>query len=408
MSTIYHETLPNGLELVVEPMVGVKSLAMTLLMPAGAAVEPENQLGISSVVSELMPRGAAGRSAREHSDALDLLGVQRSTDNSIYHTTIRASMLSAQAQAALPLLWDMAIAPNLDEESFEPARDLCLQSLASMMDEPQQRVGELIRHQHQPDPFGRSALGDAAHLQALTVEDVQTFTRSRFVPGGSILSLAGDIEPEQAKAMVESHLGNWQGEAGHWPKPSDAARGYQHVESDSAQMHIALAYNAPKEADENSILQKAATAVLSGGMSGRLFTEVREKRGLCYSVFAQYAGQRNRGTVIGYAGTTPERSQETLDVFIAELNRLGDGVEVGEFERAIVGMKSHLVMQGESTAARSSAIASDVFLIGRPRSLDELTQRVDHITLDDLNAYVSANPPGEITVVTLGPQALEL
>ena len=155
------------------------------------------------------------------------------------------------------------------------------------------------------------------------------------------------------------------------------------------------------------MLQHTATAVLSGGMSGRLFTEVREKRGLCYAVAARYTGQRDWGTVGGYAGTTPERAQETLDVFIAELRRLSEGIDASEFQRAIIGMKSRLVMQGESSAARANTIAADVHIFGRPRSLDELTQCVDAVTLEKLNDYIKTNPPGEITVVTLGPDALK-
>ena len=119
-------------------------------------------------------------------------------------------------------------------------------------------------------------------------------------------------------------------------------------------------------------------------MSGRLFTEVREKRGLCYSVFASYAGHKTYGAVLGYAGTTVPRAQETLDVLVAELKRLSQGVEPDEYERAVVGMKSRLVMQGESTSARARAIAGDQYVYGQPRTLDEWAAKVDAITLGPL------------------------
>ena len=406
MPTIHHETLASGLQLVIEPMAGVKSLALSVLLPAGAAFEPEDQLGVCAVLTEMLNRGAGGLSAREHSDALDQLGVQRDIDNDSRHISLRASMLADKAADALPLLLDMIVRPNLDDAAFEPARDLCVQSINSMLDEPQHRVSELLRLQHQPAPYGRSSLGDRDCLLKLTNADVRSFAQNTLRPGRAILSLAGDIDPARARAMLEKSLDGWAGVGPEWPEPTPAARGYMPVVSDGAQVHIALAYDAPPEGDERSVLQHTAAAVLSGGMSGRLFTEVREKRGLCYAVVARYAGQRNWGTVTGYAGTTPERAQETLDVFTGELRRLSEGVDESEFERAIVGMKSRLVMQGESSGARAAAIASDVAILDQPRSLDELTQRVDSVTLDALNHYVKANPPGDITLVTLGPEAL--
>ena len=173
-------------------------------------------------------------------------------------------------------------------------------------------------------------------------------------------------------------------------------------------MHIGIAYDAISELDDNSILQRVATAVLSGGMSGRLFTEVREKRGLCYSVYATYAAQKQRGAVLSYVGTTAPRAQETLDVLIGEHTRLGDGISKDEFDRAIVGMKSRLVMQGESSGARAAAIAYDQHTFGRPRTLDERRAQVDAITLEKLVEYVAQHRPGAMTIVTIGPDKLNV
>ena len=142
-------------------------------------------------------------------------------------------------------------------------------------------------------------------------------------------------------------------------------------------------------------------------MAGRLFAEVREKRGLCYSVYATYAAGRERGAVFGYAGTTPPRAQQTLDVMVGELRRLSDGVDESEFQRAIVGMKSRLVMQGESTGARAGSLATDQYVLGRPRGLDELATRVDGVTHEALNAFLREHPPGEMTVTTIGPDPLK-
>jgi len=315
-------------------------------------------------------------------------------------------MIGRHVPEALALLLDMVRRPRLPASALDPSRDLALQALESLEDEPQQKVFLHLRQQQYPDPFGRSALGQKPHIASIMLQDVQEHWARSFVPGGAILAFAGRIEWPRLRAQVHELLGDW---AGQGSEPSETAappRGYLHVQADSTQVHIGVAYDAIADPDPRSILQRTAITVLAGGMSGRLGTEVREKRGLCYSVYATYAGERDRGNVLGYAGTTTARAQETLDVLVAELGRIAEGVEPEEFQRARVGMKSGLVMQGESTGARAAAIAADQYVYGHPRTLEDLERLVDSVTLQDLNQFLRLNPPGAMTVVTVGPKAL--
>jgi predicted Zn-dependent peptidase len=409
MTRIHQHQLSNGLRIVAEPVPGAQSLAMTLLTPAGVAREPADKLGVAAMLSEMLFRGAGDLDARAHSDALDQLGVQRDTSVETRHLRLGATMIGEKLPDALPLLADMARRPMFAESALEPSRDLCLQDLEAVEDEPQQKVSIALRRRHYPQPIGRSTLGQHEHLEAMTLGDVRMFWRNACVPGGGILSFAGKFDWPQLLGLIEASFGDWAGGVEDVvPQPdATAPRGYAHEPAESVQVHIALAYDAPPEVDDNSILQRAATSVLSGGMSGRLFTEVREKRGLCYAVYAAYAGQKDRGAMIAYSGTTAPRAQETLDVLAGELRRLSDGVQRDEFDRAIVGMKSRLVMQGESTGARSAAIAFDQAVYGRPRTLDERAAQVDAVTLEALNEYLAAHRPGAMTVVTVGPEELK-
>jgi predicted Zn-dependent peptidase len=408
MAQVLQHRLSNGLWLVAEPVAGAQSLAMTLLLPAGVAHEPAERQGVAALLSEMMCRGAGDLDARAHSDALDSLGIQRHTGVEVHHLRLGALFLGTKMREALPLLLDMAIHPQLAAATLEPSRDLALQSIAALEDEPQQKVFVELRQRHYPQPYGRSTLGRKEYLEAATLEDVREYWRDCFVPDGAVLGFAGNFDFPALRDAVEAHLGSWRGRRVQ-PDDVDAApRGYLHQDASSTQVHIGLAYDAPPETDPASILQKAAIAVLSGGMSGRLFTEVREKRGLCYSVFARYGGDQRRGTVFSYAGTTTARAQETFDVLTSELRRLAEGIEPGEFDRAIVGMRAGLVMQGESTGARAASIAADQYLRGRPRSLEELDAEVRGITLEALRAYVRGHPPGAMTVVSIGAQALKM
>jgi predicted Zn-dependent peptidase len=143
-------------------------------------------------------------------------------------------------------------------------------------------------------------------------------------------------------------------------------------------------------------------------MSSRLFSEVREKRGLCYTVYASYHTLRDQGCVLCYAGTTAQRAQETLDVTLEQLRLLEQGIEPGELALLKTRVKSSLVMQQESSSARSSALARDWYHLGRVRTLDEVERKVEELTCESINRYLAENPPRDFTIVTLGQQALQI
>ncbi len=408
MPEIFREQLPNGLWLLAEPIASAQSLAMSMLVPAGVANEPVDQQGAATVLAEMIMRGAGDLDARQHSESLDRLGVQRGTSVTTHHLHLHASMIGTNLPGALPLLTDMMTRPQLAASALGPSRDLAIQSIDSLDDEPQQKVMLQLKRRHFPEPFGRSPLGVREHLQALTHERVLDYWRRTFVPRGSVLGFAGRFDWAALRDQVAQTLGSWQGGLDDARESQPAARGYTHETADTQQVHIGIAYDAPPEPHADSMLQRAATAVLSGGMSGRLFTEVREKRGLCYAVYASYSSGRDRGAVLAYSGTTTPRAQETLDVLTAELRRICDGIDQAEFDRAIIGMKSRLVMQGESTGARASAIATDQYTLGRARTLDEMAAQVDAATLAAVNQYVRDHRPGAMTIVTVGPDALKV
>jgi len=414
MSPILRHLFPTGLILLAEPMTGVQSVAMTALVPAGAACEPTEQQGLGAILHEMLFRGAGDLDARAHSDALDTLGVQRGANVQTHHLRLGATLLGDRLPDALPLLIDMLRRPRLDDSSFGPARDMAVQAIDALEDEPQQKLMVELRRAHLPAPIDRSGMGLRDHLLSITPDQTRRFWQRNFVPRGTILAFAGKLDFNQLRDQIAAMTADWQTPADHTPLrlaggtkcPSSSSA--SHVPASSTQQHLGLAYTAVPETDPMSMTQRVAVAVLSGGMSGRLFTEVREKRGLCYTVFAAYQSIPPTASVFAYSGTTTERAAQTLDVLRNELIRLSDGVERDEFDRAIVGLKSRIVMQGESTSARAAAIAGDQFVYGQPRTLDDLAAQVDAVTLDKLNAFVAQHrpTPQNMTLVNIGPSPL--
>ncbi len=401
-------TFPNGLTLLCEKMPGMQSAAMTLLLPAGSCNDPSDRSGAASVLAELTLRGAGSRDSRQLTEYLDSLGLQRSSGVGVHHTRYACAAVAANVLKAIPVYADIVRRPCLPDEGFEPARDLALQSLAGLEDEPRQKVLIQLREWHWPSPYGRNSMGIKEHLEKLTLDFCKADFKNRFHAKDSIIALAGHIDFEEAKAVVQQYFGDWNGRANEPVKVLPPPGNYHFEEQKSEQTHIGIAYPSVPETHADYYTARMAVEVLSGGMSGRLFTEVREKRGLCYSVGASYASLKGIGSILGYAGTSNDRAQATLDCFVSELHRLSNGVEKDELDRAKIGLKASIIMSGESTSARSGAIAHDYFTRGRIRTLDEISKAIDAVTVDKVNAYLEANKPGPFTIVIVGPKELKV
>lgn len=401
-------TLSCGLRLAIEPIAAARSVAVAWLLPVGSASFPDSQDGHAALLAELIQRGAGELDARAHSDALDRLGVQRSTSVLTHHMQIGATMLGSRLHDALPLLAGMITAPLLPATALDAARSLALQSLEGLDDDPQELAMLRLKEHHLAPPFNRHGHGREEALEAATIESLRAGWSRLAVPQGSILGIAGGVDPSAVESQLESLLGTWHG-AAEDPKPTAPPhRGSHHEVHETAQTHLAVAWDAPRESDPHSMRERLLVRVLGSGSSSRLFSEVREKRGLCYSVFASYSSGRDTGLVMLYAGSTPQRAQQTLEVSMEQVGRLGQDLRRDEFTRAVTGLKSRLVMQGESTGARAASIAGDLYRLGRARSLESIAAEVDRVSYDDLVAYAAGRRVGPLTLVTIGPAALDL
>jgi predicted Zn-dependent peptidase len=409
MSEIVVHTLACGAVVIVERMSSVRSAAASWMIPGGCGYDPDDMMGRATMWVELLLRGSASLTSREQADAFDQLGVSRATDLGAYNLRIAAGLLGQNMLKAMPLLMDMVRRPRMDDASVEPCRDLALQAIESLQDDPQERASHLARERHYPSPLNRSGLGTPEGLEALTGERLRADWAATALPGGAILAFAGDLAPAAVIESLERLTAGWKGVASEPALSPPPARGYGHAEDPSNQVQIIVLHDAPPESHPDSMLEKVVVNVLSGGMAGRLFTEVREKRGLCYSVSAGYRGERDFGSLSAYVGTTPEKAQESLDVLFEQLRRLGtpEGrITPDEFARAIIGMKSSVVFSGESSGARAASLASDHRRLGRPRSLDEITRQIDAVTLEQVNDYLARRRTGKVTIQTLGPREL--
>ena len=403
---IHTHTLPNGLTLVVQEMSWLPSVSFDLLLPFGATTDPEGASGSASVLAEWLYRGAGSRDSRTLSDDLDALGVRRGGGAGGESTMFSASLLADALPDALGLYADIVRRPHFSEGEFGPARTVVLQELESLDDSPTQRLFIALAKVYFASAHWRSAYGEAADLRALTPESVRADAARRLGPRGAVLSVAGGVRFDEVKTLVEGLFGDWEGQEPARPEVEVAEAHTGHIAATTAQTQIGVAFEALPPNHPDWYKNALGVAVLSKGMGSRLFAEVREKRGLVYSVMATGRAVRGYGYTLAYAGTTPERAGETLTVLLGELTRLRDGVSAEELERARTGVLSSLVMEGESSGGVAAGLARNTFLFGAPRPLETIKAALMAVTLEDLNAYLAARPEPRYTVLTLGPKPL--
>jgi predicted Zn-dependent peptidase len=405
--TIEQHTYPNGLVLVAETMPGVQSAAFSLLLPAGAAFEPAGEGGAASMLAEWITRGAGDRDSHELLSALDNLGVSHGESAQTLHTSIAAATLGRNLIPALEIFADVVLRPRLDDDEVEPIRALALQNLRSLDDDPGTKVIYELRKRHFPDPWGRPATGTHESVASLSPEALRRFHRRAYRPDEAILGVAGAIDWPRLRDAVGRLFGDWPRRPPTAVQECPTGPARDHILRETQQIQIALAYPSATVASPDYYRARAAAAILGGYSSARLFTEVREKRGLCYSVYAGYEGQRDRAAILCYAGTSADRAQETLDVTLAEVRRLGrDGVDAEELDTMRAGLKSSLIMQQESSMSRSGSLASDWYYLNRVRPLDEIAAALDALTPAEVADHAAGQDLDAMTILTLGPNAL--
>ena len=401
--------LPCGMPVVVEPMPSCASVAVSWLLPLGDSGDDASRQGEAAVLSELALRGCGDLDSRDFSDALDRLGVQRSLSNGNRHLRLGATMLGDRLDAALPLLVDLVRRPRLPGDALEAVRSLCLQSLESLEDEPQRLAMLRLAERHHPSPFNRTGFGDANGLRSIRLEHLVERWQRDVRPGGAILAIAGRVDPEAIEARLTELLEGWEGRAAEPRELATPLRGEARIPQDSAQVHLGMALDAPPARDPDAMAWALAIRILGGGSSSRLFVELREKRGLCYSVAASATMGRDRGVVSIYAGSTPQRIAESRQLILEGLAGISKGIDEAEFRRAAVALRRSLLVQSESTTSRAAQLASDVDRLGRPRSLAEIAREAAEVDLDRLRQFAASRLDAawieNRTEVSLGPEA---
>ena len=382
----------NGLRLVVKKMDGLMSVTMGILVGAGAAMETDEQDGISHFIEHMQFKGTKKRNAFEISDSFDRIGAQVNAytgkDVTVYYT----KCTSDHTQTAFEVLSDLFLNATYPEEEMVREKGVICEEISMNEDTPEDLALDLLSTATYGNTcYGRNILGPASNVKAFTVEDVKKYKQKWYRPENIVISFAGAIDFQTAQALVETYFSDFA--KGEFVKDKkDIIFNYHTLKKQKPieQTHLAVGYQALSREHELFDALQAACGVLGGNMSSRLFQEVREKRGLAYSVYSYLSAYDECGCLNIYAGVNPAsaaEAYEAIQTVVADLKK--NGISESEFSRSREQMKSSMLFSNENTS--SQMILYGKYLLNKNEILDfnERMKKINAMTKDDVIEAIS-------------------
>ena len=400
--TVNLTTLPNGFRIVSEFMPGLQSAAIGVWVLAGARHEAADQNGIAHFLEHMAFKGTRTRNALQIAEAIEDVGGYINAYTSREVTAYYARVLADDVPLALDVVADILRNPVFDDREIEVERGVILQEIGQTLDTPDDIIFDWLQEKAYPDhPLGRTILGAAERVRAFSRNDLLRFVDQRYRPGQMILSASGAVDHDALVRMAEGLFGDMATSETLAPPAARFSGGESRTVKPLEQAHFALAFESPDYTDPDIHAAQIYATALGGSMSSRLFQEVRERRGLCYTIYAQAGAYSDTGMMTIYAGTSADEMPGLARITVDEMKRAADDLSEAELERARAQMKAGLLMGLESPSNRAERQARMIQIWGRVPALDEVVERIDAVTLAGLRQLAAR-------VATEAPAAMAL
>jgi predicted Zn-dependent peptidase len=382
--------LSNGFRIVTEHMPGLKSASLGIWVNAGGRHERPEQNGIAHFLEHMAFKGTARRSALEIAEAIEDVGGYINAYTSREMTAYYVRVLEDDVPLALDVISDILLNPTFDPHEIEVERGVILQEIGQTFDTPDDVIFDWLQEVSYPgQPLGRSILGPSERVKAFSREDLSGFVREQYGPEQMILSAAGAVDHDKLVAEAEKLFGHLPART---PPKAEAGLflgGEHRAIKDLEQAHFTLALEAPGYRSDQIYTSQIYSMALGGGMSSRLFQEAREKRGLCYTIFAQAGAFADTGMMTIYAGTSGDDIEGLANLSIDEMRRIADDIREVEVDRARTQLKAGLLMGLESPASRCERLARMVSIWDRVPTLEETIARIDAVTAKSVGDFAA-------------------
>ena len=388
--TVTVSRLASGLRVVSHNMPHLGTVALGLWVASGARHEAPEVTGISHLLEHMAFKGTARRSAQEIAEEIEQVGGELNAATSLDATYYYARVLKDDVGVALDLVADIVQNPRYSEDELARERDVILQEIAATHDSPDELVYDLIQDAaFTGQPLGRPILGTPESVSAISTADLRAFLAARYRAGRMVLSAAGNIQHgdlvRHAEALFQG-LTTGESEAA---APARYVGGSRLLEKPFEQAHVVLGYEGMSYRDPAFYAAQVFSGLFGGGMSSRLFQEIREKRGLCYSIYSSAWGLGDTGLLSVHAATGPDTISELVDVVRQELVRAaGEPPTERELQRAKAQLKTGLLMSLESSVSRAEQMARQILAFDRLLPAEELIERVETVTREMVRTTV--------------------
>ena len=389
---VYEKRYDNGLRLVVKNMEGLMSVTMGILVGTGAGVETDKEDGISHFIEHMQFKGTQKRNALEISDAFDRIGAQVNAFTGKDLTCYYSKCTSDHTADCFELLSDLFLNATYPEEEMEREKGVICEEISMNEDTPEDLCLDLLANAfYGKENYGRNILGSAKNVKGFTLDDVQKYKRARYCPENIVISFAGGVDMATAQSLVETYFGKLEKGVFENRKPNIIKQHLSLVKQKPIeQMHIAIAYPSVCRGDEREDMVSAINGIFGGSMSARLFQEVREKRGLAYSVYSYISSFPEAATQNVYAGVNPAKADEAYqaiqDVVIA-LKK--DGITEDEFLRSREQMKAGMFFSNESSNAQMLLYGKYMLYFNKIFDFEDKLSRINAMTYDDARDVLS-------------------
>lgn len=407
----FYHRLANGIEILGQYMPSLSSITFGLQFDAAVINEPAEKSGLAHLFEYMLFQGTKEKDARALNEAFESLGARKGASTGLESAQVWAQIVNTKFDETLALISELVLTSTFPKDELEQMRNIILQEIRRRDDEPMSRIFELVRTNfYEGTALARPLLGTSESVRSLQRYDLRQFWQARYQPNNMLFAIAGKFDWEHVVARVEALFGSWQGNA--TPSEDQRPTPAPHIaleHQEGKQEHLALMVPFPNYTDPDYYPALVVSEVLGGNMASRLFVEVREKRGLVYTVSAGQATNKHIGALRIYAGTKPEQAHECLQVIVNELRKLEkEGITADELERAKIQLKSENVMRGEGSGARMGAIARSWWFERKVHTIQEVKESIDAVTqeriLEMLQRYSLLNP---LTVAAIGPLSQE-
>ncbi len=404
--TVEIATLSNGFRVVTEHMPGLGSAALGVWIDAGARHETATENGIAHFLEHMAFKGTETRSAQQIAEEIEDVGGYLNAYTSRERTAYYARVLPEDVPRALGLLADILRAPVLADGEIEVERGVILQEIGQVLDTPDDVIFDWLQETAYPDqPMGRAILGPPDRVRAFTRGDFRRFIETHYGPGQMILSAAGAVDHDAIVRLAEALFADMAPVGQRSDAPAAYRGGERRTEKPLEQAHFALALPAPGYRDPDHYAAQILGTALGGGMSSRLFQEIRERRGLCYTIFAQAAAWADTGLMMVYAGTGEDSVAPLVSLVSDEMSRAAGSLTEAEIARARAQTKAGLLMGLESASARAERLAGMLAIWGRVPALAETVEKIDAVDAAAARAAAERILAGAPSVALYGPVA---